>query len=37
MGLLTRIVSNVLGEGAEDRHALADELILRAARMGVIT
>jgi uncharacterized protein (DUF2236 family) len=36
MGLLTIIVSNVPGEGAEDHHALADELILRAARTGVI-
>jgi uncharacterized protein (DUF2236 family) len=37
MRLLTIIVSNVLGKGAEDHHALADELILRAARTGVIT
>jgi hypothetical protein len=37
MGLLTTIVSNVLGEGAEDLRALAAELILRAARTGVIT
>jgi hypothetical protein len=37
MGLLTTIVSNVIGEGAEDHHALAAELILRATRTGVIT
>lgn len=37
MKLLTIIVSNVLGEGAEDHHALPNELILRAARTGVIT
>ncbi len=35
-GAFTVIVSNVLGKGAEGR-ALADELILRATRTGVIT
>jgi hypothetical protein len=35
---LPMIVSNVLGgQRIENRHALAVELILRAARMGVIT
>ena len=37
MGLLTIIVSNVLGERADNHHALVDEQILRAARAGVIT
>lgn len=37
MGLPAVIVSNVLGGGAENHHALADVLILRAARTGVIT
>lgn len=36
MGLFTIIVNDILGE-AEDYHALADELILRAAWAGVIT
>ena len=37
MGLPAIIVSNVLGERVENYHGLADELILRAARTGVIT
>jgi len=37
MRLPAIIVSNVLGEGVENHYALADELILRAARRGVIT
>jgi uncharacterized protein (DUF2236 family) len=31
------IVSNALGKGAKDHHALADEQIMRAIRTGVIT
>jgi hypothetical protein len=37
MQLLTMVINNDLGEEVEDHHALADELILRAARTGVIT